>query len=83
MYQDFDYGLARERTAQMREEVERNRLKARLARTARSDEDGVASRGWVASSARHRVVQVGGLLWALLRSEGGEAEGPLSSAQRE
>jgi hypothetical protein len=51
MYQDFDYGLARERTAQMREEVERNRLKARLARTAWSDEDGVASRGWVASSA--------------------------------
>ena len=51
MYQDFDYGLAREQTAQMREEVERNRLKARLARTARSDEDGVASRGWVASSA--------------------------------
>ena len=51
MYQDFDYGLARERTARMREEVERNRLKARLARTARSDEDGVASRGWIASSA--------------------------------
>jgi hypothetical protein len=51
MYQGFDYGLARERTARMREEVERNRLKARLARAARSDEDGVASRGWVASSA--------------------------------
>ncbi len=51
MYQDFDYGLARERATQMREEVESNRLKARLARTAWSDEDGAASMGWVASSA--------------------------------
>jgi hypothetical protein len=48
MYQDFDYGLARERTARMREEVERNRLDARLARTARSDEDGAARGGRVA-----------------------------------
>ena len=50
MYQDFDYGLARQRTARMREEVERNRLKARLARAARSDEDGATRRGRVASS---------------------------------
>jgi hypothetical protein len=50
MYQDFDYGLARQRTARMREEVERNRLKACLARAARSDEDGATSRVWVASS---------------------------------
>ena len=35
MYQDFDIGLARERTAQMRTEVARNRLDARLAREAR------------------------------------------------
>ena len=59
MYQDFDHGLARERTARMREEVERNRLKARLARAARSDEDGVASRG--------RVARVVALVTALFR----------------
>lgn len=35
MYQDFDIGLARERAAQMRTEVARNRLEARLAREAR------------------------------------------------
>jgi hypothetical protein len=51
MYQDFDHGLARERTARMREEVERNRLKARLARTARSDGEGVAHGGRVARGA--------------------------------
>ena len=48
MYQDFDRGLARERTAQMRKEVEHYRLDARLAKAARSDEDGVGSRGRVA-----------------------------------
>jgi hypothetical protein len=51
MYQDFDYGLARERTVQMRKEVAHNRLDARLARAARSDGDGVASRGRVARGA--------------------------------
>ena len=51
MYQDFDRGLARERTAQMRKEVEHNRLDARLARAARSDGEGVASRGRVARGA--------------------------------
>jgi hypothetical protein len=53
MYQDFDYGLARERTARMREEVERNRLDARLARTARSEEDG-AARGVALATALFR-----------------------------
>ena len=48
MYQDFDRGLARERTAQMRKEVEHNRLDARLARAARSDGDGATSRSRVA-----------------------------------
>ncbi len=48
MYQDFDHGLGRERTAQMRKEVEHNRLGARLERAARSDGDGAASRGRVA-----------------------------------
>ena len=47
MYQDFDRGLARERTAQMREEVEHNRLDTRLARAARSEE-GTTHRGRVA-----------------------------------
>ena len=51
MYQDFDRGSARERTARMREEVERNRLDARLARAARPDEDGVARGGRVARGA--------------------------------
>ena len=37
MYQDFDNGLARQRTAQMRAEVSRNRLEARLARAAGGD----------------------------------------------
>jgi hypothetical protein len=50
MYQDFDHLLARERTAQMRKEVDGDRL-ARLARTSRSDEDGVARRGRVARGA--------------------------------
>ena len=50
MYQDFDRGLARERTAQMRKEVEHNRLDTRLARAARSGEDGGARRGRVARS---------------------------------
>ncbi len=51
MYQDFDRGLARERTTQMREEVERNRLDARLARVDRSGGEGVASNGRVARGA--------------------------------
>ena len=50
MYYDFDYLLARERTAQMRKEVDGDRL-ARLARASRSDEDGVARRGRVARGA--------------------------------
>jgi hypothetical protein len=49
MYQDFDHGFCRERTAQMRKEVEHNRLVARLARAARSDGD--ARRGRVARGA--------------------------------
>ena len=48
MYYDFDRGLARERTAQMREEVERNRLDARLAEAARSNDDSTTHRGRVA-----------------------------------
>jgi hypothetical protein len=51
MYQDFERGLARERTARMREEVEHNRLDARLARAARSEDDGVARGGRVARGA--------------------------------
>jgi hypothetical protein len=51
MYHDFDYGLAREQTAQMRKEVEHNRLEARLARAARSDGGGVAREGRVARGA--------------------------------
>ena len=48
MYLDFDNGLARERTAQMRKEVARNRLESRSARAARSDGDGGIPRGGVA-----------------------------------
>jgi len=51
MYQDFDRGLARERMAQMRKEVEHNRLYARSARAARSDGEGVARRGRLARGA--------------------------------
>ncbi len=51
MYQDFDNGLARERTAQMRKEVEHNRLGARLARVARSNRDSDTGRGRVARGA--------------------------------
>lgn len=71
MYQDFDNGLARERVVQMRKEVERNRLEARSARAARSDGDGVDSRG--------RVARGAALVTALFRS------GPcyLTRAQRE
>jgi hypothetical protein len=48
MYNGFDRGLAGERTARMREEVEQNRLDARLARAARSAGDGATRRGRVA-----------------------------------
>ena len=48
MYQNFDRGLARERTSRMREGVERNRLDARLARAARSGGNGTTHRGRVA-----------------------------------
>ena len=50
MYQGFEQELARERVAQMRKEVDGDRL-ARLARASRSDEDGVARRGRVARGA--------------------------------
>jgi hypothetical protein len=59
IYTELDHGLGKERVARMREEVERNRLDARLARTVRSDEDGVASRG--------RVARVVALVTALFR----------------
>jgi hypothetical protein len=51
MYQDFDYGLARERRAQIHREVEHDRLDARLAKAARTGEDGAARRGRVARGA--------------------------------
>ena len=57
MYSGFDRGLARERTARMRKEVEQNRLDARLAKAARSDENAVAGGG--------RVARGGALLTAL------------------
>ena len=50
MYQGFEQELDRERVAQMRKEVDGDRL-ARLARASRSDEDGVARRGRVARGA--------------------------------
>ena len=59
MYQDFDRGLARERTAQMRKEIDHYRLDARLAKVVRSVEDGVARRG--------RVARGGALVTALFR----------------
>jgi hypothetical protein len=40
--------LGRERRAQIHREVEHNRLDARLAKAARSDEDGAIRRGRVA-----------------------------------
>jgi hypothetical protein len=48
MYQDFDHGLGRERVGQMHMEVEHNRLEARLAKAARSNEYSVTRRGRVA-----------------------------------
>lgn len=47
----FDHALVRDRAAQMRTEVERNRLEARLARAARSDRASVARGGRVARGA--------------------------------
>ena len=49
MYLDFDNGLARERASQMRAEVSRNRLAAFSARAGRTDEDGAARKGRLAS----------------------------------
>jgi hypothetical protein len=51
MYHDFDHGLARERMVRMRTEVEHNRLKASLARAARSNEDSFTRRGTLARGA--------------------------------
>ncbi len=51
LHPNFERELGRERVAQMRTEVEHNRLDARLARAARSDGEGVASRGRVARGA--------------------------------
>ena len=51
MYHDFDYGLGKERMVQMRTEVEHNRLEARLAQAARSNENSVTRRGTVARGA--------------------------------
>ncbi len=45
------YGLGRERVAQIRKEVEHNRLEARLARAARSEEGNVTRQGRVARGA--------------------------------
>ena len=36
LYHDLDHGLGKERVAQMRKEIEHNRLEARLAKEARS-----------------------------------------------
>ena len=47
MYPDIDYGLGRERRVQAHEEVERDRLEARLARAARSDEGNATRKGGV------------------------------------
>jgi hypothetical protein len=59
MYQDFGNGLGRERMEQVRTQVERNRLEARLAKTSRFDEDGAARRG--------RVARGSALIMALFR----------------
>ena len=48
MYTGIEHGLAREHTARMRAEVERNRLGARSARNTRPDGDGDIPRGRVA-----------------------------------
>jgi len=48
IYTELDHGLGKERVARMREEVEHDRLDARLAKAARSEEDGAARRGRVA-----------------------------------
>ena len=40
--------LGREHRAQIHREVGHNRLDARLAKAARSEEDGATRRGWVA-----------------------------------
>ena len=39
MYHDIDYGLGRERAAQMRTEVEHNRLESRLSKNAGLEKD--------------------------------------------
>ena len=59
MYQDFDNRLGRECVGQMRMEVEHNRLEARLAKAARSNEDSVTRRGRVARG----VALVMALFW--------------------
>jgi len=51
LHHDFEFGSGRERMAQMRTEVEHNRLEARLAKAARSNEEVTLPRGMVARSA--------------------------------
>ena len=48
LHPNLERELGRERVAQMRKEVEHNRLDARLAKVARSDEDGATRKGRVA-----------------------------------
>jgi hypothetical protein len=50
-YHDLDYGLCKERVAQMRNEVERNRLEARFAKAVWADEDGILRKGITARCA--------------------------------
>jgi hypothetical protein len=51
LHHDFEFGSGRERMAQMRTEVEHNRLEDRLAKAARSHEEVALPRGMVARSA--------------------------------
>jgi len=61
MYHGFDHGLGRERRIQMRTEVERNRLQARL-RSARREEEAKAGAFYAESAPRRNLIARGATL---------------------
>ena len=66
MYHDIDYGLGRERAAQMRKEVEHNRLETRL-HSARREEAKAGAFYAESGSSRNLIARGATLAMALFR----------------
>ena len=66
MYHDIDYGLGKERVVQMRTEVERNRLEARL-RSARREQEAAGGLYAQIGPRRNLIARGASLAMALFR----------------